>query len=105
MQRKEKAEGFSHILYSLLSFSVLAWARALCLVSQGDRQGQGAQQGIKAGRREGISGLDLLPWVGQSQAGLTPLGTLSAWWLQGEEGGCASNCLPTRWGAGSAGSL
>lgn len=67
MQRKEEAEGFSHILYSLLSFSVLMWAPVLCLVSQDDRQGEGAQQGIKAGRREGISDLDLLPWVGQSQ--------------------------------------
>lgn len=71
---------------------MLMWAPVLCLVSQDDRRGGGSTAGDN-GRKEGGN---LLPQVGQSQDWLTPLGTLSAWWLQCEEGGYANHCLPTR---------
>lgn len=89
-EKGESRRLFSHTV--LLTVILYAHVGPGPLVSQDDRRGGGSTAGDN-GRKEGGN---LLPQAGQSQDWLTPLGTLSAWWLQREEGGYANHCLPTR---------
>lgn len=86
--------------------NVVSGCCVLC-VRMTDLDREHSRGGQKEGERTG--GLDPLPLrkvngVGQSQGWLTPPQRAVSL-FQGREGGYANTSLPTRWGAGCAGSL